>query len=181
MRGWVYVMTNKSMPGLVKVGFSTKDPSFRAQELCGTGHPHPFLVEYDALVEGPRLVEQAVHRELARYHESKEFFRVAVELAVQAIQHALHFQGKATLSETSKYRGASCATSADEAMRKATAFEQPTKTNAGFSRTTRFVGSCGYCGRKFGLTLTRHDCGAVCPHCFRRNDVSDYMQEAFAE
>jgi len=37
IRGWVYVMTNKSMPGLVKIGYSTKDPSARADELGTRG------------------------------------------------------------------------------------------------------------------------------------------------
>jgi len=37
MKGWVYVITNKAMPSLVKVGFLTKDPGLRAKELGNTG------------------------------------------------------------------------------------------------------------------------------------------------
>lgn len=33
MRGWVYVISNPTIPGLVKIGFSTKDPLLRAEEL----------------------------------------------------------------------------------------------------------------------------------------------------
>jgi len=33
MKGWVYVITNKAMPGLVKIGFSMKDTEIRASEL----------------------------------------------------------------------------------------------------------------------------------------------------
>lgn len=51
------------MPGLVKVGFSTKDPELRASELNNTGAPHPYVVDYDALVENSRDIEQRVHRE----------------------------------------------------------------------------------------------------------------------
>jgi hypothetical protein len=47
MKGWVYVITNLAMPGLVKVGYSRKDPELRAAELNSTGTPHPFVVEYE--------------------------------------------------------------------------------------------------------------------------------------
>jgi hypothetical protein len=33
IRGWVYVIFNEAMPDLVKVGYSTKDPNLRAEEL----------------------------------------------------------------------------------------------------------------------------------------------------
>lgn len=65
IRGWVYVLSNKAMPGLVKVGYSTKDPVLRIDELSGTGLPYAFELEYDALVGEPRDVEQKVHKRLA--------------------------------------------------------------------------------------------------------------------
>jgi hypothetical protein len=63
-KGWLYVMTNKSMPGLVKVGFSMKDPERRAVELNHPGIPHSYIVVYDVLVENPRQVEGMVHSKL---------------------------------------------------------------------------------------------------------------------
>ncbi len=45
VRGWVYVITNAAMPGLVKVGYSLKDPSLRARGLGNTGAPHQYEVE----------------------------------------------------------------------------------------------------------------------------------------
>ena len=30
MKGWVYIITNKSMPGILKVGFSMKYPAIRS-------------------------------------------------------------------------------------------------------------------------------------------------------
>ena len=27
LKGWIYVISNKALPGLVKVGYSTKDPN----------------------------------------------------------------------------------------------------------------------------------------------------------
>ena len=88
IRGWVYVITNKAMPGLCKVGFSTKDPVLRAKELGGggTGSPYPYIVIYDVLVENPMKVEQAVHRLLKDKREGKEWFRCSVSEAVRAVR-----------------------------------------------------------------------------------------------
>jgi hypothetical protein len=85
-RGWVYVLTNRAMPGLVKVGFSSKDPTSRVSELSGTGVPHPFELEYDALVVNPHEIEKLVHRRLAPYREAKEFFRTEPRVAVFVIR-----------------------------------------------------------------------------------------------
>jgi len=88
VRGWVYVITNKAMPDLVKVGYSTKDPVLRAKELDGTGVPHAFEVVYDALVSDPREVEQRAHKVLAEFREGKEWFRCSIEVSVRAIKES---------------------------------------------------------------------------------------------
>ncbi len=91
MRGWVYVMTCRAMPGLLKVGASAKDPFLRAKELRSTGNPHEFVVEYDTLVEDPFMLERAVHERLAHHQEigdgrGVEFFRCTVEEVVMVIR-----------------------------------------------------------------------------------------------
>jgi hypothetical protein len=86
IRGWVYVIDNQAMPGLVKVGYSTKDPTLRAKELAGTGTPHPFRVIFDALVDEPREVEQAVRAILDQHREAKEWFKCSSSLAIAAIR-----------------------------------------------------------------------------------------------
>lgn len=86
MKGWVYIITTKSMPNLVKVGFSTKDPELRALELNNTGNPHPYKVEYDVLVNEPRKIEQTAHDFLKSYHENKEWFNCSIEIAIEAIR-----------------------------------------------------------------------------------------------
>lgn len=88
MKGWVYVIANESMPGLVKVGFSTKDPSMRADELNHTGSPLPYKVLYDVLVHEPYQKEQISHRILTKHKEGKEWFRCGVEIAIAAIKQA---------------------------------------------------------------------------------------------
>jgi hypothetical protein len=88
MKGWVYVMSNRAMPGLLKVGFSSKDPDLRAEDLNHPGSPHPYVVDYEVLVEDPYRLEQRVHGALAHYSEAKEWFRCEAEVAVAAIREA---------------------------------------------------------------------------------------------
>lgn len=89
MRGWVYVISNAAMGGLVKVGFSMQDPAIRARELAGTGVPHPYEVVYDALCIEPRKVERRAHELLVAHHEAKEWFRCDTEVAIAAVKDAI--------------------------------------------------------------------------------------------
>lgn len=73
------------MPGLMKIGYSTKHPSARAEELDGSGLPYKFVMEYCALVENPYGLEQAVHTWLGDKREAKEFFRIDIEQAILGI------------------------------------------------------------------------------------------------
>ena len=88
LRGWVYIITNRAMPDLIKIGFSTKDPVLRAQELNHTGTPHPYSVAYDALVFEPRALEQEMHEILSAKKEGKEWFRLTVSEAGRSIRVA---------------------------------------------------------------------------------------------
>jgi len=99
MKGWVYVISNKGMPDWVKVGYSTKDPALRAKELNNTGSPHPYLVDYESLIEEPYQIEQKTHKVLSEYREGKEWFRCCAEVAIAAIKQVAGTQG---ISETYK-------------------------------------------------------------------------------
>lgn len=85
MKGWVYIISNKAIPGVIKVGYSTKDPSLRAAEL-GTGAPVPYQVEYEALVDNPRQIEKLAHEMLAFVNAGKEWFECDVGIALKAIK-----------------------------------------------------------------------------------------------
>jgi hypothetical protein len=97
-RGWVYIITNQSMPGLLKVGYSTMDPSQRAVELNHTGSPAPYVVAYDMLVTGPREVERRTHESLKKFHAGKEWFTCTTAEAIAAIRTAA---GAARILESS--------------------------------------------------------------------------------
>jgi hypothetical protein len=76
------------MPGLVKVGFTLKDPAARAEELAHTGTPFPYVVDYEILLHDPQLVERAAHEALkdVRVSEDREWFRCSTQKAVDAIR-----------------------------------------------------------------------------------------------
>jgi hypothetical protein len=99
MKGWVYVITNNAMPGLVKVGYSRKDPELRAEELNHTGSPHPYLVDYELLIDEPYQVERKTHKLLSAKREAKEWFRCTPEEAVAAIKQ---IAGDRIITETYK-------------------------------------------------------------------------------
>jgi len=84
-RGWVYVMSNPAMPGLVKIGFSLKDPDLRAAELNHTGVPHQYKIDCDILVTAPKKLETLTHQHLAHASEGKEWFKLAPSDAFEAI------------------------------------------------------------------------------------------------
>ena len=93
MKGWVYVISNQAMPGLIKIGYSTKDPELRARELNHTGSPHPYIVEYEMLIDEPYRLEQQVHKALRHHSEGREWFRCSAEEAIAVIQQVA--EGKA--------------------------------------------------------------------------------------
>ncbi len=66
--GIVYVLTNPEMPGLVKIGkTSRKEVHQRLIELYSTGVPVPFECEYAARVSDETLVEKAFHTAFEPY------------------------------------------------------------------------------------------------------------------
>lgn len=88
--GFIYVLVNSSMPGLVKVGKTTRSPSDRGSELSGvTGVATPFIVAYEDYFNDCDAAEQFVHSMLTekgmRVSESREFFRAPVSDVVRII------------------------------------------------------------------------------------------------
>lgn len=89
--GWVYILTNPALPGMVKIGLTTRTPAARAAELTGSsGVPLPFAVAWARAVSDCAFVETAVHRMLddRRVSGKREFFRVNVNTARQVIEAA---------------------------------------------------------------------------------------------
>lgn len=94
----VYVMTNESMPGVVKIGRTTGSASARADSLRSTGVPSPFHVHYAAYVNNAPRVEKMMHDKFNRHRvdDSREFFRINADTVSEALRS--HATGDATNS-----------------------------------------------------------------------------------
>ena len=79
-RGFIYVLVNSSIPGLVKIGKTTRDPTERAKELsAATGVATPFVVVFQHYFNDCDLAERYIHailqRKGLRKSDNREFFQ----------------------------------------------------------------------------------------------------------
>lgn len=75
--GWVYLITNEAMPGLIKIGYTLKTPDERARDLAGTGNPYEYTVKYAVLTKNPRELEIKLHKQFANDRAGKEWFNLS--------------------------------------------------------------------------------------------------------
>ena len=90
-RGWVYVLTNPAMPGLVKIGCTGRMPGDRARELSDkTSVPTPFVVAWCCPVSDWQAVERLTHSRLSacRPNRNREFFACSARSARRAVKAA---------------------------------------------------------------------------------------------
>jgi hypothetical protein len=91
--GYIYILTNPSMGGYLKIGRTTRNPRDRAAELsCATGVPTPFALAFDAYVENAFDAEAFVHARLThdgyRVSTNREFFNVDLTTAIKVVTEA---------------------------------------------------------------------------------------------
>lgn len=89
--GYVYVMTNSSIEGQVKIGKTTRDPYERAKELSSaTGVPTPFVVVYYKPFKDCHFAEKMIHQYLEkkgyRISNNREFFNMSIPDAIDVVQ-----------------------------------------------------------------------------------------------
>lgn len=89
-KGYVYVMINSSMNGLVKIGKTEKDPEERAKELStATGIATPFTVVYKRMFNDCDKAEKNAHAILSergyRVNNKREFFSIDISEAIDLI------------------------------------------------------------------------------------------------
>lgn len=104
--GFVYVLSNRSMPGMVKIGKTTRDPRTRAGELFASGVPTPFVIEATVETSNINDTETSVHRLLSarRVNKKREFFHVSIPEAVNALKQAAN-EGSGTFRPKAYSRG----------------------------------------------------------------------------
>ena len=84
--GYLYTISNESMPGILKVGMTERTPDIRLNEANGSDTwrpPTPYKLEFAKKVSDPKQKEKTIHILLSQYTErinpKREFFRVSVE------------------------------------------------------------------------------------------------------
>lgn len=84
----VYILTNESMPGYIKIGFTHGTVEERLKQLDRTSTPLPFEKYYAAEVENCEKEEKWLHDIFAdrRVRENREFFTMNPELATIALK-----------------------------------------------------------------------------------------------
>jgi len=96
MKGYVYVLTNEAMPGLVKIGRSKTAAAGRASTMYrgDTGVPLPFDIGFECLFEDCISGEQFVHEQLSdcRINPNREFFKIDVIDATVAVMGARAYE-----------------------------------------------------------------------------------------
>lgn len=88
MPGIVYLLTNPAMPGIVKIGKTTRnDPAVRMNELYSTGVPVPFECSLAMRVEDESKIEHALHIAFGPYriNPRREFFQIDPEQAISIL------------------------------------------------------------------------------------------------
>jgi hypothetical protein len=104
MRGYLYVLSNKAMPNLLKIGFTTRTVEERIQELSSTGVPGRFDAEFFCEVNDAPRYERAVHSRLSKHRYGKEFFECGVAVAVRTAKEALIENGLVLISTGGRSR-----------------------------------------------------------------------------
>jgi hypothetical protein len=87
--GYVYILLNRALPGIVKIGKTTKLPEKRAAELStSSGVPLPYQVYYAIRVSNCHGAERVIHKRLAAFRDnlSREFFNLSPENAREAVE-----------------------------------------------------------------------------------------------
>ena len=86
---WVYILSNPSIPDVLKIGFTNLTPELRAKQLSSsTGVVIPFKVEWAFKCFDGNRMEAEVHSALKEYRISnqREFFQVDLEEAKSVIK-----------------------------------------------------------------------------------------------
>ena len=85
--GYVYILINPSMPGMIKVGCTLRDSRARANKLRTTGVPTPFEVAFEIFADDCKRVEADVQAKLTSFRVSgdREFFRYPLKDAINLL------------------------------------------------------------------------------------------------
>jgi len=80
-KGYVYAFINQCMEGIVKIGFTMRDPTERLKEANSSGTfkpPTDYTILTSRYIENPYKQEQSIHHRLKdkRIKDNREFFKI---------------------------------------------------------------------------------------------------------
>lgn len=85
--GFIYVLKNSHMPGLVKIGKTAKSPSMRAKQLSSTGVPGEFELIFALETPSMSADEKRIHKYLNNIRvNGREFFRCREGCAIAVVK-----------------------------------------------------------------------------------------------
>jgi len=96
-QGYVYVLTNPAMPGVVKIGRTGRDLRTRLKELSSaSGVPVPFRMAGAVKAADAAAAEREIHERLehCRVSRRREFFRCGVEEAMREARRVAEAPGR---------------------------------------------------------------------------------------
>jgi hypothetical protein len=85
---WVYVLSNPSFNGMLKIGYTKNAPELRSEQLYkGTGVPTPFKLEFAKQCLNGEMLERLTHKYLKkdRVNNEREFFYTKLNDVVATI------------------------------------------------------------------------------------------------
>jgi hypothetical protein len=86
---FVYVLVNKSIPGMCKIGMTVRDVDERAKEISSaTGVPTPWIPVYSFKCFDSYKLEQEIHKHLdaIRVSHNREMFEIASVDAIKIVK-----------------------------------------------------------------------------------------------
>ncbi|MFJ6918233.1 GIY-YIG nuclease family protein [Streptomyces sp. NPDC101133] len=88
-RGVIYILANSLIPGVLKIGRTSRESAERAKEISRpTGVPTEYEVIYDQVVSDANAAEKELHSLLRIYrvNSQREFFRIPTREAIRCVQ-----------------------------------------------------------------------------------------------
>lgn len=85
----IYVLSNPTYPGLLKIGYTRKEIGIRIKDLSkATGVPTPFKLEYIFRCSNGMELESEIHRHLKEFrpNNQREFFDITLNQAIEAVK-----------------------------------------------------------------------------------------------
>jgi hypothetical protein len=86
----IYILSNPTFPGLLKIGYTRKEIGIRVKDLSkASGVPTPFKLEYVFKCYSGLQLESDVHKYLKdfRPNNNREFFDITINRAMDAIKY----------------------------------------------------------------------------------------------